>query len=115
MERDQEYFDQLTAEKRTTKYTNGRPKMVWSQTRKRNEALDCRVYATAAYAILKPSIGALLRKMGQLHRQVEQIPVATAAPEPRRPAILEEETVPEAVVPRKRIARRRSGGFVQGW
>ena len=113
LERDQEYFDQLTAEKRITKYVNGRPKMVWTQTRKRNEALDCRVYATAAYTILKPSIPALLKKLKQLP---PSIPTVKAVPnEAPRPVMLEEEKMPEAVLPQKRIARRRSGGFVQGW
>lgn len=112
LERDQEYFDQLTAEKRTTKYVQGRPKLVWSQIRKRNEALDCRVYATAAYVILKPAVAALLKK---LRKTPPAIPVATAAPVVRPPTVLEEEKLPEAIIPKKRIARRRSGGFVQGW
>lgn len=111
IERDQEYFDQLTAEKRVTQYFKGKPKMVWAQTRRRNEALDCRVYSLAAYIILRPSIPALLRR---LSRKPAAVPVLAARPEPEKP-VLREENQPEAVVPRKRIARRSSGGFVQGW
>lgn len=110
LDRDQEYFDQLTAEKRETKYIKGRPRMVWVQTRKRNEALDCRVYSMAAFLILKPAIAALRKRL---------TPKPTAAREPVapkvEPKVLHEERVPETVVPKKRIARRRSGGFVTGW
>ncbi len=45
---DQEYFDQLAAEKLITKYRYGRPHQEWQQIRPRNEALDCLVYALAA-------------------------------------------------------------------
>ena len=45
---DDDFFMQLTAEKLTTQYTRGFPKMVWVKIRNRNEALDCAVYAMAA-------------------------------------------------------------------
>ncbi len=45
---DQEYFEQLTAEKLVTKFVKGFPKQEWIKTRPRNEALDCLVYAYAA-------------------------------------------------------------------
>jgi len=45
---DDEYFAQLTAEKLVTRYSKGRPRQEWVQTRPRNEALDCLVYALAA-------------------------------------------------------------------
>ena len=51
---DLEYFNQLTAEKATTKYTRGYPHRVWVKTRARNEGLDIRVYSMAALAILDP-------------------------------------------------------------
>ncbi|WP_245314649.1 phage terminase large subunit family protein [Labrys sp. WJW] len=47
--RDAAYFDQLTAEVIRTKFRNGFPqKYWWKEDGKRNEALDCRVYAYAA-------------------------------------------------------------------
>jgi phage terminase large subunit GpA-like protein len=52
-DRDTEYFDQLTAEKLVTKYSKGRPIREWVKTRERNEALDCRVYAYAAFLLIK--------------------------------------------------------------
>jgi phage terminase large subunit GpA-like protein len=45
---EQEYFEQLTAERRVTKYIKGFAKSEWVKVRKRNEALDCLVYAYAA-------------------------------------------------------------------
>ena len=54
LERDPEYFDQLTAEKLVTRYYKGFPRREWVKTRPRNEVLDCRVYAFAALKILNP-------------------------------------------------------------
>lgn len=45
---DDEYFAQLAAEKLVTKIKSGRPTQEWVQTRPRNEALDCLLYALAA-------------------------------------------------------------------
>lgn len=45
---DDEYFAQLAAEKLVTKVRGTRPFQEWIQTRSRNEALDCMVYALAA-------------------------------------------------------------------
>ena len=45
---DDEYFAQLAAEKLVTKMRGTRPIMEWVQTRPRNEALDCLLYALAA-------------------------------------------------------------------
>lgn len=45
---DDEYFAQLAAEKLVTKMRGSRPIMEWVQTRPRNEALDCMLYALAA-------------------------------------------------------------------
>lgn len=52
---DEEYFKQLTAEKRITKFVRGRKSLVWKQIRKRNETLDCLVYCFAAIYILNPN------------------------------------------------------------
>lgn len=50
---DDEYFSQIAAEKLVKKIKNGRPIQEWVQTRPRNEALDCLVYALAAVRISK--------------------------------------------------------------
>lgn len=47
--RDPEYFTQLTSERQVTRYVKGRPTREWRLAPgQRNEALDLRVYATAA-------------------------------------------------------------------
>lgn len=52
---DEEYFLQLTAEKRAIKFVRGKKTIVWVPQRKRNEALDTFVYALVALNILQPN------------------------------------------------------------
>lgn len=48
----EEFFKQLTAERRVIRVTRGMPTAIWEKDPTRNnEALDCRVYARAAAAI----------------------------------------------------------------
>lgn len=79
--RDEEYFRMLTAEKKVTKYFKGRPKMEWQKIRTRNEALDCRVYATAALAILNANLQTLYQQAQNRVQSPEQ------AQPTRRPAL----------------------------
>ena len=61
---DEEYFKQLTAEKRVTKWLRGKKSLVWKQIRPRNEALDTLVYNFAAcllYTSPSPRDGLLSR------------------------------------------------------
>ena len=51
MHYDDEFFKQLTSEKFMQVFEKGRTRHLWKKTRPRNEALDCRVYNLAAYAI----------------------------------------------------------------
>ena len=63
-DRDEEYFKQLTAEKIVTHYYKGFPVRKWEKPNgRRNEALDCRVYALAALHILNPDLEMLADKM----------------------------------------------------
>ena len=52
MNLDEEYFKQLTAEKRKVKFVKGFKKYEWIKTRKRNEQLDLMVYNIAALNII---------------------------------------------------------------
>ena len=61
----EEYFYQLTAEKAVQTYKAGVPRIVWRKIRKRNEALDCRVYALAAYKFLNPQMSIIERKINK--------------------------------------------------
>jgi phage terminase large subunit GpA-like protein len=71
----------LTAEKKVTRYFKGRPRMEWAKIRTRNEALDCRVYATAALAILNLNLEAVYTQAQNRVSSPEQ-PAA-----PRKPKV----------------------------
>jgi phage terminase large subunit GpA-like protein len=60
---DEEYFKQLTAEKRITKFVRGRKSLIWKQIRSRNEALDTMVYNFAAIYILNPNFDIIEQKI----------------------------------------------------
>ena len=79
--RSEEYFRMLTAEKKVTKYFKGRPRREWVKIRTRNEALDCRVYATAALGILNLNLEAVYK---QAQNRVSS---DADTPAPRRPAL----------------------------
>lgn len=68
---DDEYFEQLTAEQIVTRFSKGFRKREWKKVRARNEALDLRVYAIAAYALLNTNINALIDRK---QKQVEEAP-----------------------------------------
>jgi phage terminase large subunit GpA-like protein len=79
---DQDYFDQLTAEKLVTKYVKGFPKREWTKHDKaRNEALDTFVYAYAALKIMQPNLKRLAEKLpekpAQQVQKVEKKPIET--------------------------------------
>lgn len=92
-----EYFRQLTAEKAVTRFHRGFKKRVFEKVRARNEALDCMVYAIAAYSILGVNVNALAAKIGEQEKPKKQ----DEAPERK----------PEPFVPRY----PRNGGFVNSW
>lgn len=61
--RDIEYFKQLTAEEKTKRYHRGFAKVEWVKMRTRNEAFDCRIYATAALELLAVDLKAQRRAL----------------------------------------------------
>ena len=63
MHYDQEYFNQITAEKLVTRYHKGFKRTEYIKTRARNEVLDNRVYATAALETLNVDLKAQRRAM----------------------------------------------------
>ncbi len=76
-----EYFRQLTAEKIVTKFSRGYKKRVFQKIRPRNEALDCFVYAIAAYAILNVNINALADKRDA---QPDEAPIQQNVQKPKQ-------------------------------
>jgi phage terminase large subunit GpA-like protein len=100
---DRDYFDQLTAEKAERKFLNGRWVTVYTcPAHKRNEVLDCEVYALAALSLSNVNRAQLGALTGAVPPQ--------AVAEPQEPAIPSGVRTPAALV---RAPRR--GGFVQGW
>ena len=60
---DDEYFEQLTAEKAVVRIKNGMKTRTWQKTRARNEALDVRVYALAAFVNLNANLDQLAKSL----------------------------------------------------
>jgi len=99
---DEEYVEQLTAEKAIRKYVKGRGAVrEWVKTRERNEALDLEVYALAALYILGP---ALLKSLGERARRfAKSVEVVRA-----------ERQIAEQQWAAQRM-RRRQNSWVQGF
>jgi phage terminase large subunit GpA-like protein len=100
--RDDEYFKQLTAEKQMLKYSKGFPSRVWVKTRTRNEALDVRVYAIAALAIINVNMDSVYNKF---YANVAGKMVQKTVDEPIHPL----------ADPKKAAKKRNSGGFANSW
>lgn len=85
-DRDEEWFQQLTAEKLTLRYQKGFPVREWKKPdRARNEALDCRNYAYAALKIMQPSFNRLAKRLGvegnpEIPDRRKRLPSAKALP-----------------------------------
>lgn len=102
--RDHEYFEQLTAEKCVTKFKKGFPYREWIKTRPRNEALDNRVYNLAAKTILNPLWSALEKRVEAKDSPVETIKTT-------------EQVVKEEIKQTRKTNRTRpqKGGYVSRW
>lgn len=122
-DRGADWYNQLTAEKLVTRYVKGFPVREWHQTRPRNEALDCRVYALAALKIANPSFrraaerlsmpedaAAQLRPPARLQRRAKAQPVEEIPPEESRASVAE-----TVAVKRSSSLKRKRGGWVQNW
>nr|CRH06586.1 Phage terminase GpA [Candidatus Magnetococcus massalia] len=93
MQRDADYFKQLTAESVVTRYHKGRPIREWKKRDSdRNEALDCRVYAMAA-------LQGLIAMGYRLNRDAEKVserPLKNAIPESGK-------VQPKRIKPQRRV------------
>ena len=92
-----EYFEQLTAEKLVTKYTKGFKRQEFIKIRSRNEALDCRVYGTAALELLSVDLIAQ-RRAFETRLRKEAI-----------------EREKESADTKKKQTGRKKSGFINGW
>ena len=93
---DEEYFKQLTAERRVSKFVRGKKSLVWKQTRQRNEALDCFVYSLAGIHILQPDFSKLVGKT-EVKKQKNTN---------QKSSLLQE---------RRRLYRRKERNFITSW
>lgn len=101
---DDEYYQQLTAEKLVTRYKQGVPYTEFVQTRDRNEGIDCEVYAYAA--AIRAGMGRF--DWARLERALAPPGEGKPKTEPPKPA---ESGFSNA--PRK--PRTRRGGFVSNY
>ena len=62
---DDEYFEQLTSERRVERITKGVRRTEWKKIRARNEAWDCLQYLFGAYHILNINLRILHEKMNR--------------------------------------------------
>jgi phage terminase large subunit GpA-like protein len=118
-DRDESYFKQLRSERPVTRYMRGKGRRQWEKIRQsaRNEALDLRVYAKAALAILRPDFRLLQRRRAEalaeaLKAQDVQVAAVEEAIEETPDELEEEERLESAA---RRPARRRRRGFVHNW
>jgi len=94
-----EYFRQLTAEKIVTRFHKGFKKRVFEKIRARNEALDCMVYALAAYAIIGVNVNTF----------ADRVASDVSAEKEDQPA----DTVQQGR--KKRFVPKTGRNFVNGW
>lgn len=78
---DLELAEQLASEKLVMKYSRGRTIQKWENIRKRNEMLDCSVYALAALRLARVDLSILHSRMGAM---IAQAPEAQPKPQERR-------------------------------
>ncbi|HEY0101362.1 MAG TPA: terminase gpA endonuclease subunit, partial [Pyrinomonadaceae bacterium] len=125
--RDENYFKQLRSERPVMRLSGGKTFRRWEKIKAsaRNEALDLRVYAMAARAILNPNFRAIARRTRAAAEAVAATQEATAAstpPETQR-AGQEAEDVQtsapdeqgQARPPRRRARRRGQRNFATDW
>jgi phage terminase large subunit GpA-like protein len=106
---DDEWFKQLTAEKLMTKHIKGIPTRVWKQIRARNEALDCAVYAFAAYASLNANLERIAQRTAQRMEMQAEKAATEETSDRKNPG-----EIPRPVTPRW-PHRPRGGWFAIRW
>lgn len=120
--RDPEWYRQLTSEKCVTKFTRGFPKREWlKDSGRRNEALDCRVYAFAAFVMARPQLDKVAYRLKKDAERAEPQPAPKPAEDASAQPLTEvsegtaqDQTPPERQSRNKARPRRR-GGFVTSW
>lgn len=112
----QEFFDQLTSEKKISRIENGRPTRRWVPMRDRNEVLDLEVYA---FAVLHAIGLAAIRTLGKRAEKVRAAGRTAAAkasdsPVASTPAPRSTPLVTPPPTRGRPPAARRGGGWMSG-
>ena len=117
--RDVDYFRQLTSEKMVTKFVKGFPRREYHKLDgRRNEALDCRVYAFAAWFMSIPQLDKVAFRIKQMK---EQLPPKDRAPEvvvpPASETVAQDPPKEKMQNERKLLKpkRQRLGGYLNQW
>jgi phage terminase large subunit GpA-like protein len=91
-DRTPEYFEGLAAERLLSRQRKGFTVREWHKVRERNEPFDCRVYATAAFKVLNPSLRRAAERLAAepgkaaapaARKENPQVAAPTPAPEHR--------------------------------
>ncbi|MEC8887354.1 MAG: phage terminase large subunit family protein [Pseudomonadota bacterium] len=111
LEREDEWYKQLTAEKLVIRYLKGQPIREWHKSDKaRNEALDCRVYALAALKIMQPNLKLIKqRRLAQADDEQEMAsPKTTIKPQNTETAKSTQttKTTKKTVIKRKAVKQK---------
>jgi len=84
---DEDFFLQLTSEKHVTRYQKGFPTKVWElRQNRRNEVLDCVVYALAAFKLLNVNMKPLFDAMEKRMATVARVDAATEGKKEKKPS-----------------------------
>lgn len=113
------YFKMLCAEKKIAKFVSGKLKHFWVKVsaNARNEALDCRVYATAAVSILNPDWKSFQKRNAE--RRAKRASNEPAI-DPRKNNESDDAIIQNADKKPQKTAKKRNfvgkrRGFVQNW
>jgi len=109
MSYDKDYFRGLCSEQKVRKFVKGVARMEWKKTRTRNEPLDLRVYAIAAFRLLNANMKAISKKInGEKEEEAvieENIKIVAQ----------EHELIPAQMPHRRRGRTKRGGNFAKRW
>jgi len=120
-----EYFAHLTAEALVTTNTKGGERSSWVKLNRRNEALDCAVYAYAAKVFVKAPLRVLHRQLWErasritpaerLVKQMAQVAVAVQSSlSPESSVVSPSQPAPNPPKRRRKVFKRPGFGWIQG-
>lgn len=113
--REPEYFRQLTAEKLVTRFVKGFPRREWQkESGRRNEAIDCRVYAFAAFVMASPRMDKIAFKIIKSKETPNKIQVEPES-QGDKPAQEKIDPIPQSEVSKKPSRPKRRNNWINKW